>query len=176
MVQKLWHKKKRRPKRVGPYCRSQFSTLFLLLSDSTRHTFRPITNNQPIRKFLSLAVTWIKVIKNCKILTFKVNLQRLKNRSEITLPQVSRDWAKKPMTYGCWRCQIGTINNLQNAVHCGRFVLILSKNYEDFFAFNRQRCQNFLSWSKILCPTKIYLCLVPVQNFLCQTRRWFFTV
>ena len=33
MVQKLWHKMKRRPKRVGPYCRSQFSTLFLLLSD-----------------------------------------------------------------------------------------------------------------------------------------------
>ena len=35
MVQKLWHKMQRRPKRVGPYCRSQFSTLFLLLSGCT---------------------------------------------------------------------------------------------------------------------------------------------
>ena len=36
MVQKLWHKMQRRPKRVGPYCRSQFLTLFLLLSGSIR--------------------------------------------------------------------------------------------------------------------------------------------
>ena len=33
--------------------------------------FRPKTNNQPIKKFLSLAVTWVKVVKMCKILTFK---------------------------------------------------------------------------------------------------------
>ena len=29
------------------------------------HYFRPKTNNQPLKKFLSLAVSWVKVIKNC---------------------------------------------------------------------------------------------------------------
>ena len=40
---------------------------------STRPFFRPKTNNQPTKKFLSLGVTWVKVVKMCKILTFKVN-------------------------------------------------------------------------------------------------------
>ena len=58
-------------------------TLFMIISmtsllthnvaHSTRHSFRPKTNNQPIKKFLSLAVSWVKVVKNGKILTFKVN-------------------------------------------------------------------------------------------------------
>ena len=30
----------------------------------TMHSFRPKTNNQPIKKFLSLAFTWVKVVKN----------------------------------------------------------------------------------------------------------------
>ena len=38
MVQKLWHKMQRRSKRVGPYCRSQFLTLFLVLPGSTVYT------------------------------------------------------------------------------------------------------------------------------------------
>ena len=40
---------------------------------STRPSFRPKTNNQPIKKFLSLLVSWVKVVKNWKTLTFKVN-------------------------------------------------------------------------------------------------------
>ena len=32
----------------------------------------PKTNNQPPKKFLSLALSWAKVVKNGKILTFKV--------------------------------------------------------------------------------------------------------
>ena len=43
------------------------------VAHSTRPSFRPKTNNQPTKKFLSLAVTWVKVVKMCKILTFKVN-------------------------------------------------------------------------------------------------------
>ena len=35
--------------------------------------FMPKANNQPLKKFLSLAVSWVKVVKNGKILTFKVN-------------------------------------------------------------------------------------------------------
>ena len=31
---------------------------------STRHSFRPKINNQALKKFLSLAVSWIKVVKN----------------------------------------------------------------------------------------------------------------
>ena len=43
------------------------------VANSTRPSFRPKTNNQSIKKFLSLGVSWVKVVKNCKILTFKVN-------------------------------------------------------------------------------------------------------
>ena len=37
----------------------------------TRPSFRPIVNNQPLKKCLSLAVSWVKVVKCGKILTFK---------------------------------------------------------------------------------------------------------
>ena len=43
------------------------SMTFLLthnVAHSTRHSFRPKTNNQPIKKFLSLAFSWVKVVKN----------------------------------------------------------------------------------------------------------------
>ena len=49
------------------------SLLTHAVAHSSRPSFRPKTNNQPIKKFLSLAVSWVKVVKNCKILTFKVN-------------------------------------------------------------------------------------------------------
>ena len=35
--------------------------------------FRPKTNNQTTKKVLSFMVTWVKVVRMCKILTFKVN-------------------------------------------------------------------------------------------------------
>ena len=48
-----------------------------LLTHTVAHTTRPSlwpkTNNQPLKKFLSLVVSWVKVVKNGKILTFKVN-------------------------------------------------------------------------------------------------------
>ena len=40
---------------------------------STKPSFRPKTNNQPPKKFLSLALSCAKDVKNGKILTFKVN-------------------------------------------------------------------------------------------------------
>ena len=43
------------------------------VAHSTNPSFRPKINNQSIKKFLSLAVTWVKVVKMCKILTFKIN-------------------------------------------------------------------------------------------------------
>ena len=43
------------------------------VAHSTRPSFRPKTNNQPTKMVLSLVVTWVKVVKMCKILTFKVN-------------------------------------------------------------------------------------------------------
>ena len=51
---------------------SMTSLLTHTVAHSTRPSFRPKTNNQPIKKFLSLAVSWVKFVKNCKILTFKV--------------------------------------------------------------------------------------------------------
>ena len=49
------------------------SLLTHTVAHSTRPSFRPKTNNQPLKKFLSLAVSWVRVVKNFKILTFKVN-------------------------------------------------------------------------------------------------------
>ena len=43
------------------------------VAHSTKTSFRPKTNNQPLKKFVSLAVSWVKVVTNGKILTFKVN-------------------------------------------------------------------------------------------------------
>ena len=52
-----------------------WSSLLLMhtVAHSTRPSFRHKTNNQLLKKFLSLAVSWVKVVNNCKILTFKVN-------------------------------------------------------------------------------------------------------
>ena len=63
---------------IDNYCykNTQLSMTSLLthtVTHFTRHSFRPKYNNHPIKKFLSLAVSWVKVVKNCKILTFKVN-------------------------------------------------------------------------------------------------------
>ena len=52
---------------------SMTSLLTHTVAHSTRHFFRPKTNNQPLKKFLSLSVSWVKIVKNCKIVTFKVN-------------------------------------------------------------------------------------------------------
>ena len=60
---------------------SMTSLLSHTVAHSTRPSLRPKTNYQPLKKFLSLAVSWVKVVKNCKILTFKVNFLR-QNLSE----------------------------------------------------------------------------------------------
>ena len=54
-------------------CISMTSLLMHTVAHSTRPSFRLKINNQPLKKFLSLAVSWVKVVKNGKILTFKVN-------------------------------------------------------------------------------------------------------
>ena len=43
---------------------SMTSLLTHNVAHSTMHSFRPKTNNQPIKKFLSLAFSWVKVVKN----------------------------------------------------------------------------------------------------------------
>ena len=43
------------------------------VAHSTKPSFMPKTNNQPLKKFLSLLLSWAKVVKNGQILTFKVN-------------------------------------------------------------------------------------------------------
>ena len=43
------------------------------VAHSTKPSFMLQTNNQPPKKFLNLALSWAKVVKNGKILTFKVN-------------------------------------------------------------------------------------------------------
>ena len=48
------------------------SLLMHTVAHSTRPSFRLKPNDQPLKKFLSLVVSRVKVVKNCKILTFKV--------------------------------------------------------------------------------------------------------
>jgi hypothetical protein len=43
---------------------SMTSLLTHTVVHSTTHSFRPKTNNQPLEKFLSLAVSWVKVVEN----------------------------------------------------------------------------------------------------------------
>ena len=43
------------------------------IAHSTRSSFSPKNNNQPTKKLLILTVSWVKVVENAKILTFKVN-------------------------------------------------------------------------------------------------------
>ena len=54
-----------------------YSSMTTLLTHTVAHAtkppFRSKINNQPLKKFLSLALSWTKVVKNGKILTFKVN-------------------------------------------------------------------------------------------------------
>ena len=52
---------------------SMTSLLTQTVQHSTRPSYRSKINNQPLKKFLSLAVSRVKVVKNGKILTFKVN-------------------------------------------------------------------------------------------------------
>ena len=42
---------------------SMTSLLTHKVSHSTRHSFRPKTNNRPLKKFLSLVFGWVKVVK-----------------------------------------------------------------------------------------------------------------
>ena len=52
---------------------SMTSLLIHTVAQCTRPSCRPKINNKPLKKFLSLEVSWVKVVKNCKILTFNVN-------------------------------------------------------------------------------------------------------
>ena len=58
---------------------SMTSLLTHTVAHSTRSSFRPKTNNQPLKKFLSLVVSWVKVVKNGKILTFNISFLRQKS-------------------------------------------------------------------------------------------------
>ena len=57
---------------LGMY-NSMTTLLTHTVAHSTRPSFMPKTNNQPPKKFFSLALSCTKVVKNGKILTFKVN-------------------------------------------------------------------------------------------------------
>ena len=56
-----------------------YSSMTQLLSHTIAHftgpSFMLKANNQPYKKNFGLAFSWAKVVKNCKILTFKVNFR-----------------------------------------------------------------------------------------------------
>ena len=59
-----------------------YSSMTQLLSHTIAHftgsSFMLKANNQPYKKVLALVFSWVNVVKNCKILTFKVNFLRQK--------------------------------------------------------------------------------------------------
>ena len=57
---------------------SMITLLMHTIAHSTKPSFMHKTNNQATKKLLSLALSWAKVFKNGKILTFKVNFLRQK--------------------------------------------------------------------------------------------------
>ena len=71
----------RRPKRVGPYCRSQFSTLFLLLSDGTLKS-RKIKQLDLDKEELFLNRTALINKKIRQISNIDLDLQFLKEKLE----------------------------------------------------------------------------------------------
>ena len=54
---------------------SKYISMTTLLTHTVAHSTKPsfMYNNQPPKKSLSLALSWAKIVKNGKILTFKVN-------------------------------------------------------------------------------------------------------
>ena len=52
---------------------SMTTLLLHTFANASKHSFSSKAKNNCIKKFVSLAVTCIKVVKNCKILTYKVN-------------------------------------------------------------------------------------------------------
>ena len=59
-----------------PQCLTDVSMTQLLshtIAHFTGPSFMLKANNQPYKKFLELAFSWVNIVKNCKILTFKVN-------------------------------------------------------------------------------------------------------
>ena len=58
---------------MGSLGSSMTSLLTQNVPHSTEPSSRSKTNNQSNKKFLRLAVSWVKVVKNGKILTFKLN-------------------------------------------------------------------------------------------------------
>ena len=58
---------------------SMTSLLTHTVAHSTRPFYRPKVNNQPLEKLLCFAFSLVKVVKNGKIPTFKVNFLSLKS-------------------------------------------------------------------------------------------------
>ena len=71
-------------------CISMTTLLTHTLAHSTKRSFMPKTNNHPPKNVLSLALSCKKVVKNGKILTFKVNFlcQKLSELSKMTFAQL----------------------------------------------------------------------------------------
>ena len=58
-------------KYICPKTISMTQLLKHTIAHSTRPSLSPQNNNQPTKKLLILTVSWVKVVKNGKILTFK---------------------------------------------------------------------------------------------------------
>ena len=61
-------------KTVGTFAIISMTSLLMhTVAHSNRPSYRPKINHQPLKKFLSLAVTSVKVVEKGKVLSFKVN-------------------------------------------------------------------------------------------------------
>ena len=109
LVQKLWHKMQRRAKRVGPYCRSQFWTLFLLLSGPALGSSKIWTLVPDWSRFKSLEANAGHVTRKIGLLYFKLH-----NRIDIIWVCLLNYYDFNSAIYDVWSC---TFIHLQHVGH-----------------------------------------------------------
>ena len=111
------------------------------VAHSTKLSFTPKTNSQLIKKFFRLAVIWVKVIENGKILTFKVNFlcQKL----------------SKSFYFFHWRTSISEDmfwywHILKTSIFKPFYFLKWCPIFDDFYSTERKKKDFLRGWSLVL--------------------------
>ena len=133
------------------------SLLTYTVAYSNKPSFRPKTNNQPLKKLVSLAVSWVKVVKNGKILTFKVNFLRQKLSESFQI-----------------------FFSLKNIKSGAQLILMTLFDYCHFWStlFTKigSKFQTLIPNQALICqrPFKVRKCLFPFNYFYAEVAEKFF--
>ena len=134
------------------------------VAHSTRPSFRPNINNKSLKKFLSLAGSWVKVVKNGKILTFKVNfLFSIKPTHDQSHQGIKSQWYIPKVQLRRWMILVlpGTFS--QCHCDCGK-----TNKQTIFYVKNYMNLSNFFSLKNIFLGAH-FLLLIFFENSNFQT-------